>query len=148
MIMKICDENGILCVLHNFVGAALELKATAIHLPLPILRNMSPCEKKQFKILGASCHSLDDAKEAENLGCTYIMAGHIFDTDCKKGVPSRGLVFLKRVCESVTIPVYAIGGISPSTYESTIKAGAFGACIMSGFMLCENPVEYIKKVKK
>ena len=41
--------------------------------------------------------------EAERLGATYVTAGHIFTTDCKKGLPPRGLDFLKNVCDAVTI---------------------------------------------
>ena len=73
--------------------------------------------------------------EAEKLGCTYITAGHVFATDCKKGLPPRGLSFLKEVCYSVTIPVYAIGGIDENNMEAVRQAGAAGGCMMSGFML-------------
>ncbi|MFR9001159.1 MAG: thiamine phosphate synthase [Anaerobutyricum soehngenii] len=54
---------------------------------------MTPQEKSHFQIIGASCHSLEEAKEAQNLGCTYITAGHIFLTDCKKGLPREGTSF-------------------------------------------------------
>ena len=76
------------------------------------------------------------AIEAQKLGATYISAGHIFATDCKKDLPSRGLEFLKEVCNSVTIPVYAIGGIKLSDVQmdEIIKCGAKGGCIMSGMM--------------
>lgn len=86
-----------------------------------------------------------------------MTAGHIFATDCKKGLPPRGLDFLKNVCDAVGIPVYAIGGIniasnynstasdSPSTYDAVrdisvprlaevMECGAAGGCIMSGMM--------------
>ena len=46
----------------------------------------------------------------------------------------RGLGFLKEVCESVDIDVYAIGGISKENMSSCIAAGAKGVCMMSGFM--------------
>lgn len=74
-----------------------------------------------------------------NLGATYITAGHIFATDCKKGVPPRGLDFLSSVCSFVNIPVYAIGGISPVNAQKAIDAGAEGVCIMSGLMTCKSP---------
>ena len=86
-----------------------------------------------------------------------MTAGHIFATDCKKGLPPRGLDFLKNVCDAVEIPVYAIGGINiassgdstasdaPSTYDAVpdisvprladvMECGAAGGCIMSGMM--------------
>ena len=86
-----------------------------------------------------------------------MTAGHIFATDCKKGLPPRGLDFLKSVCDAVGIPVYAIGGINiassddstasdaPSAYDAmpdinvprlseVMECGAAGGCIMSGMM--------------
>ena len=132
-----------LCILHNFARTAEKLKHDAIHLPLPVLRTLCVEERKAFKVLGASCHSIEDAKEAERLGCTYITAGHIFETDCKKGLKGRGLDFLGEVCESVSIPVYAIGGIDAQNFEEIKKTGAYGACIMSGLMKSENPGQYL-----
>lgn len=137
-VLEICENYGVQCILHSFSQTALKLKATAIHMPLPLLRKMTRQEKQSFKILGASCHSAEEAKEAQELGCTYITAGHIFLTDCKKGLPGRGIPFLKEVCDTVQIPVYAIGGISPSNIESVRQAGAAGACVMSGLMKCTN----------
>lgn len=137
-VIKICEDNGITCILHNFVNTAIELNEELIHLPFSTLRKMSVSEKARFSVIGASCHSADDAKEAEKLGCSYITAGHIFDTDCKKGLPARGLDFLKEVCESVSVPVYAIGGISKENYADICTTGAKGACIMSGLMCCDD----------
>ena len=133
-VLELCKAYEVPCMLHSFIDVAMELGADAIHLPLPILRKMTEEQKKHFKILGASCHSVEEAKEAEQLGCTYIIAGHIFATDCKKGLPGRGLDFLKSVCGQVVIPVYAIGGIDSNNIEMVRNAGANGACMMSGLM--------------
>ena len=80
--------------------------------------------------------------EAEALGCTYVTAGHVFDTDCKRGLPGRGLGFLKEVCGSVSIPVYAIGGIGPDNIADVRKTGAAGACVMSSAMVCADVQAY------
>lgn len=140
-VMQICQKHGTQCILHSFSNVATTLGATAVHMPLPLLQKMTPQEKSHFQIIGASCHSLEEAKEAHNLGCTYITAGHIFLTDCKKGLPGRGLPFLEEICKTVRIPVYAIGGISSQNMESVRKTGAAGACIMSGFMRCKTVEE-------
>ena len=88
------------------------------------------------KKIGCSIHSVEEGVEAQKLGASYITAGHIYATDCKKGLAPRGLEFLKKVCESVTIPVYAIGGIDvDGTRRDEVKmCGAAGSCIMSGMM--------------
>ena len=133
-VMEICNRNNVPCILHTFINAAVKLGADSIHLPLTLLREMSAEDKAKFRIIGSSCHSAEDAIEAEKLGATYITAGHVFATDCKKGLPPRGLDFLKAVCESVDIPVYAIGGISREKMPQVLGTGAAGGCIMSGFM--------------
>ena len=99
--------------------------------------NLSMDQKNKNKlILGCSVHSVEDAIEAEKLGASYLTAGHIFATDCKRGLPPRGMEFLKQVCETVNIPVYAIGGIglNDGKIDSVCECGAAGACIMSAFM--------------
>ncbi|WP_458396868.1 thiamine phosphate synthase [Anaerotignum sp.] len=143
-VLNCCKKYDVPCILHSFVDAAMELGAENIHLPLHILREMDEKTKEAFKIIGASCHSVEEAQEAERLGCTYITAGHVFVTDCKKGLAPRGLEFLRKVCESVSVPVYAIGGISNANIDLVRKASAAGACVMSGLMRCEDVKETMK----
>ncbi|HBH98131.1 MAG TPA: thiamine phosphate synthase [Lachnospiraceae bacterium] len=146
-ILTICQKQKMQCILHTHKKVARKLAYNAIHLPMPILRTLPEKERDAFQILGASCHSLEEAVEAEKLGCTYITAGHIYETDCKKGLPGRGIGFLKKICETVSIPVYAIGGINPENICEVKKAGAAGGCIMSGWMQCEDVREYLKCLK-
>lgn len=142
-VLCICQKHDALCILHHYANAARTLHHPALHLPLPVLRTLTEAERRSHQMLGASCHSVEDAKEAESLDCTYITAGHIFDTDCKKGLPGRGLDFLREVCTSVSIPVYAIGGICPENISSVKAAGAAGACIMSSAMTCADVDTYL-----
>ena len=144
----ICKKHRIPCILHSFADVAIELGADAIHLPLPRLRELNEQEKRRFKSIGTSCHSLEEALEAERLGCTYMTVGHIFETDCKKGLPGRGVDLLEKICESVLAPVYAIGGIGKENVMKVKQAGAQGACIMSGFMQCEDVETYLRNMEK
>ena len=146
-VMTICERLQVPCILHYHKKVAEKLKASALHVPLPVLREMTSQERKAFQMLGASCHSVSEAMEAEALGCTYLVAGHIFATDCKKGLEPRGLFFLREVCKSVRIPVYAIGGINSENIRLVKEAGAKGGCIMSGLMICDHPAEYIKEME-
>ena len=133
-VLEICEKSGISCVLHHFYKEAMELGVRKIHLPLHILEEMSDSEKSCFDVIGVSTHSVEDAKKARKLGASYITAGHIFVTDCKKGLAPRGIGFLREVCENVDTDVYAIGGITEKNMAECIKAGAKGVCMMSGFM--------------
>lgn len=146
--LAICEAYKTTCILHNFADVAARLNAEALHLPLPVLRSLSTHDRARYRILGASCHSPEGAVLAEALGCTYITAGHIFDTECKKGLPGRGTRFLKDVCQSVSIPVYAIGGITKDNIRLITKAGAKGACIMSGLMQCRDVSACFKDFRK
>ena len=108
---SICRQYQVPCILHTFWQEAAALGCPAIHLPLPLLRSLGGKPAlRQFQTLGTSIHSVEEAVEAVSLGASYVTAGHIFATDCKKGLPPRGLSFLKEVCETVSIPVYAISG--------------------------------------
>lgn len=144
-VLPLCRSYGIPCIVHGFPDVAVSLEAHAIHMPLPLLRIMSPEMKAQFSVLGASCHSLEDALDAQALGCTYITAGHIFETDCKKGLPGRGIGFLEALCSTVSIPVYAIGGITPDRMAQIRHAGAAGACVMSGLMQTDDPADLLSQ---
>lgn len=146
-VMEICGQYDVKCILHSFSAVALSLRAAAIHLPLHLLRELSQEQKAHFDVLGASCHSVDDALEAQAFGCTYITAGHVFETDCKKGLPGRGLEFLRNVCAAVDIPVYGIGGIYPYNIALVRSVGASGACLMSSLMATEDVTGLMKAME-
>ena len=141
-VLELCHSYKVPCVLHTYPDAARALGYTSIPLPLPLLRTYAH-ELDGFTQIGSSVHSVEDAIEAENLGATYVTAGHVYVTDCKKGLAPRGLDFLRNVCESISIPVYAIGGIqldadthkiAPDQAGEIASCGARGRCIMSGMM--------------
>lgn len=146
--MGICSRYEVPCILHTYAETAAELGAEGIHLPMAKLRELTEPLKDSFRVIGASVHSPEEAAEAVTLGATYLAAGHIFATDCKKGLPPRGLDFLGRVCSAVNVPVYAIGGINSENYRPAISAGAAGACVMSGFMTCEDVVKFMEKFRR
>ena len=79
-------------------------------------------------------HSAEDALLAEQAGCTYVTAGHVFQTDCKKDLPPRGIDFLRQICKTMAVPVFAIGGIHPDNIHMAMEAGASGVCMMSELM--------------
>lgn len=133
-------------ILHSHPEIALEVGCRSLHMPMALLRQMRPEQRAAFPVLGASCHSVEDALEAQALGCTYITAGHIFETSCKPGLAARGLAFLRAVTSAVSIPVWAIGGIGPENLSAVRRAGAAGGCVMSGLMTCSDPQAYLARL--
>lgn len=138
-VLKICSSYQVPCILHTFWKTALDLHCPSIHLPLALLqecRNNPDASLTSFSQIGTSIHSVEDACKAQRLGATYITAGHIYATDCKKDLPPRGTGFLQDVCRAVDIPVYAIGGIrrDKTQLDEIRTCGAAGGCVMSRMM--------------
>lgn len=138
-VLAVCRSYHVPCILHTYPNTAKALGCTAIHLPLPLLRTYragSDSVLDKFSVIGTSVHSVDEAREAGYLKASYLTAGHIYKTDCKKGIPPRGTEFLREVCNHTPLPVYAIGGIklNESQFTEILNCGARGGCIMSGMM--------------
>ena len=131
-VRAICQKHNVLFIAHTY-----ETEADGIHMPLNSFR------KVEGVLNGTSVHSVEDAVKAESLGADYVIAGHVFETDCKKGLPGRGLDFVRDVSSNISIPIYAIGGIDAKRYESVVEAGAKGAAIMSGLMTCQDVDGYM-----
>lgn len=133
-VQRICRRHQVPFIAHTYAGVAAQLGADALHLPLPLLRRLRERGAALPAYLGTSCHSLEDVREAERLGCSYLIAGHIYATTCKPGLPPRGLAFLREVTAAAELPVYAIGGITPARLREVLAAGAAGGCAMSSLM--------------
>lgn len=135
-VIAICERYGKKCILNNFPEAALQLQHPYLHLPLS---RWEQWEKKELlrdamEEIGTSVHSLEQAEQAMELGADYVTAGHIFATDCKRGLEPRGFQFLEEICRAVSVPVYGIGGIKRENENRVTEHGACGVCIMSGCM--------------
>lgn len=140
-VYNITTSYDVRLIIHTYINVARELGINTVHMSLHNMREyrkefIDNVNKTNNIKTGCSIHSVEEAVEARNMGVSYITAGHVYVTDCKKGLAPRGLDFLKNVCDSVDIPVYAIGGINidDGRREEVKKYGAAGSCIMSGMM--------------
>ena len=139
-IYPICKKYGIDLILHQNYDLNLDEKymIEGLHLSYEIFKSLNKNIRegliKKYKRIGVSIHSLEEAKDVENLGATYVVAGHIFETDCKKGLEPRGLNFIKELSSILTIPIFAIGGINEENSNLVLNSGAFGVCMMSSLM--------------
>ena len=139
-IYPICQKYRIDLILHQNYNLRLDNKYNikGLHLSYNTFKSLNKNIReeliKKYKKIGVSIHSLDEAKEVENLGANYVVAGHIFKTDCKKGLEPRGLKFVENLSSILTIPIFAIGGINQENSHLVINNGAFGVCMMSSLM--------------
>lgn len=144
---KICEKYGVPLGVNSFSQAARKVGAQYLQVPFPILLEHSG-SWANIQRLGVSVHSVEEARRAAGLGAGYLIAGHIFATDCKRGVPPRGLDFLNGVCSAVSLPVFAIGGICAENIQEVLEAGAAGVCIMSKLMTCGDPFKEIERYRR
>ena len=139
-IYSICQKYRIDLILHQNYDLRLDNKYNikGLHLSYNTFKSLNKNIREElirkYKKIGVSIHSVDEAKEVENLGANYVVAGHIFKTDCKKDLEPRGLKFIQELSLILTIPIFAIGGINEKNSHLVINSGVFGVCIMSSLM--------------
>ncbi|SNZ03461.1 thiamine-phosphate pyrophosphorylase [Persephonella hydrogeniphila] len=109
---------------NDRVDVAVLTGANGVHLPSKSIPIETVKHKFPFLIVGKSCHSVEEAVRAEKEGADYITFSPIFETP-GKGKP-KGLKALKEVVEAVSIPVYALGGITEEAIPEVLKIGVYG----------------------
>jgi thiamine-phosphate pyrophosphorylase len=82
-------------------------------------------------MLGTSAASVEEAQAGEALCAAYIGAGPVWETPTKADAdPPIGLDGLARICQAVSVPVVAIGGIDASNAADCVAAGAAGVAVV------------------
>lgn len=100
---------------------------------------------KRHLFIGASVHALEESIEAEGEGADWLTFGPVYDTPSKRAYGSpQGLTALARVAETVTIPVIAIGGITPERVTEVRGAGAQGVAVISAILSAPSPPEAVR----
>ena len=123
---RICAAHGVPLIPHTHAVPGIQ----NLHVPFALAsENLA----REFH-LSTSIHSVEEARLAEAMGAQFVIAGHVFATGSKPGMPPRGPAFLREICESVRIPVFAIGGITMENAQQCLDAGAAGICRMSYWM--------------
>jgi thiamine-phosphate pyrophosphorylase len=116
-------------VVNDDVGAALDLGADGVHLG----RDDPGAERavEHGLMLGISASSVEEAVYGERIGAAYIGAGPVWATPSKRDAdPPIGLDGLREICEAVSIPVVAIGGVDVTNAADCIAAGAAGVAVV------------------
>ena len=115
-------------LVNGRLDIALIAGLDGVHLPGDGLPAMQV--RPHVRTLGISCHSLEEAVQAEHDGVDYIIFGPVFETPGKSAV---GIDALRRITHSLKIPVLAIGGITPQNTAAAVDAGAAGIAAIRMF---------------
>lgn len=139
---EVCGAHGVPLSVNTAADVAMEVGIDRIHVPISLMKER---DLGMFGLVGVSVHSAEEAEEAESLGADYLIAGHVYPTACKIGVP-RGTEFIREVCSAVSIPVYGVGGITPENKDRVLAAGAKGVCVMSSAMVSDDPAGLVRSL--
>jgi thiamine-phosphate diphosphorylase len=98
-------------------------------------------------IVGYSTDTTDEAARAEAEGADYLGVGAVYATANKSDAGDViGLEGLRRVVKAVSIPVVAIGGITPERAPAVAKAGACGSAAIGAVMSAAEPAEAVREL--
>ncbi|MCW2276680.1 thiamine-phosphate kinase [Heliophilum fasciatum] len=136
----LCERYGALFVVNDRIDVALAVAAPAIHLgqeDMPIKHARAILGDDV--LIGISASSVEEAQIAERDGADYIGASAVFATPTKEEAPALGLAGLKAICQAVSVPVVAIGGLHLGNVSDVIEAGSAGVAVVSAIMAASDP---------
>lgn len=146
----LCDKYKVPMIINDNVDIAKLVDASGVHI------GQSDAEIKEArrklgeaKIIGVSVRTVEEALKAEQSGADYLGVGAVFTTLTKKDAKAVELKVLKEICQSVEIPVVAIGGITKDNLMELKASGIAGVAVISAIFAkkdIKKSTEYLKKM--
>lgn len=119
-------------VLINGDAALANALGVGLHLRAVQLRELAERPVPAGMALAASCHDADELRAAQALGCDFALVGAIKPTPSHPGVLGIGWEAFSALRESVSLPIYAIGGLVPDELAQARRHGAQGIAAIRG----------------
>jgi thiamine-phosphate pyrophosphorylase len=142
-------RQGTRVIVNDRMDVALAAGAHGVHLgtlsmPAAAARHSAP----PAFLIGVSCHTLGEALAAQTAGADYILLGPVFETPSKLQYgPPLGLAKLGEVTRQVSLPVFALGGISTERVCDCLDHGAAGIAGIRIFQDCDSVAERVKELR-
>jgi thiamine-phosphate diphosphorylase len=140
-------QYGALLIINDRLDVALAVEADGVHLgqddmPAALARKVTG---ENF-IIGVSAETVEEARQAEADGASYLGVGPMFATTTKPdaGAPV-GPERLRAIKQAISIPVFGIGGITLQNAMQVLQAGADGICVISAIMGAVDPAEATRR---
>ena len=138
-VKKITDAYQLPLIIDDRLDVCLAVDAAGLHigddeLPVSVARQVLGPEK----ILGVTAKTVKRALEAEEGGANYLGTGAIFPTTTKENAPITLISTLKTICQTVAIPVVAIGGLTSENIDQLIGTGIAGVAVVRDLMQAED----------
>ena len=150
-ILKNCiaaSERNVLFIMNDRPDLALLAGADGVHvgqeeLPVNLVRQIVG-----KMLIGVSTHSIKQARQAVSDGADYIGAGPVFKSETKEFSALAGLTYLREAAREMTIPAFAVGGITTERLDEVLQTGIRRVAVSSALLKAENPKETAEKWKK
>ena len=138
-VKEITDAYQVPLIIDDRLDICLAVDAAGLHigddeLPVSVARQVLGPEK----ILGVTAKTVKRALEAETSGADYLGTGAIFPTTTKENAPITLISTLKTICQTVAIPVVAIGGLTSENIDQLIGSGIAGVAVVRDLMQAED----------
>ena len=131
-LQALCRERHIPFIVNDNVDIAKTMDADGVHVGQDDMETMDVRAKLgPDKIIGVSAHTVEEALLAEKQGADYLGVGAVFPTSSKSEVDVMPYETLKAICEAVSIPVVAIGGIGRENVSRLAGSGICGVAVIS-----------------
>lgn len=143
-----CRAYEVPLIVNDDVETAKLIDAEGVH----VGQNDMPVDEVRKilgkdKIVGASAHTVEQAIHAQMLGADYLGVGAVFSTSTKKDANTISLKTLRSICNSVTIPVVAIGGITKENVAKLKGSNVSGVAVVSSIFAQEDVLTATHKLK-
>lgn len=148
-IKEICNKYHVPFIINDNVELAMKCKADGIHVGQSDMKtkNVRKLVGKDM-IIGVSAQTKKQAIDAEKNGADYLGVGAVFSTSTKLDASDVSFDTLKEICESVNIPVVAIGGINKNNILHLSGSGVDGVALVSAIFASEKIEEECKILKQ
>ena len=138
-VKEITDAYQVPLIIDDRLDVCLAVDAAGLHigddeLPVSVARQVLGPEK----ILGVTAKTVKRALEAETSGADYLGTGAIFPTTTKENAPITLISTLKTICQTVAIPVVAIGGLTSENIDQLTGTGIAGVAVVRDLMQAED----------
>ncbi len=145
-INHICKAYSAKLFINSNINIATDVGVDGVHLPESLLDTIQKAKARNL-LVGCSVHDLDVAQKVQVAGANFVTYSPIYPTMSKPN-PAVGLKSLRRVVGALDIPVFALGGITPSKVPECLNSGAFGVAAMSSVMSYETGIDQAKNYLK
>ena len=147
-LQALCKEYGVPFVVNDDVDIAVRMNADGVHVGQS---DMEAGDVRALigpdKILGVSAQTVEQAKLAEERGADYLGVGAVFPTGSKDDAEDVPFETLKEICQAVSIPVIAIGGITEGNTPALAGSGMCGIAVISAIYAQEDIPEATRRLK-